>query len=102
MSTLQQLLEQQANLAKQIENTRREEKSSAIAQVKELMEVNGLTVADLGLKGTRSQAGRTDKAKVAAKYRDTATGATWSGRGLKPRWLATAIEGGKKIEDFAV
>jgi DNA-binding protein H-NS len=25
--------------------------------------------------------------KVAAKYRDPATGATWTGRGKAPRWI---------------
>jgi DNA-binding protein H-NS len=27
---------------------------------------------------------------------------TWSGRGLRPRWLSAALKGGKKIEDFAI
>jgi DNA-binding protein H-NS len=101
MSTLQQLLEQQTALSKQIDSARREEKASAIAQIKELMEQNGLGVADLGLKGSRN--GRSEKGgKVAAKYRNAATGESWSGRGLKPRWLKAALESGKAIEDFAV
>lgn len=40
--------------------------------------------------------------KVAAMYRDPATGQTWSGRGLRPRWLVEAIEAGKTLEDFAI
>jgi len=36
-------------------------------------------------------------AKVAPKYRDIATGATWSGRGREPTWLR-----GKNREDFAI
>jgi DNA-binding protein H-NS len=39
---------------------------------------------------------------VAAKYRNTSTGDTWSGRGLQPKWLKAAIASGKKISDFAV
>ena len=39
--------------------------------------------------------------KVAAKFKDDA-GNSWSGRGSQPRWLRSAIEGGKKLEDFAV
>jgi DNA-binding protein H-NS len=40
---------------------------------------------------------------VAPKYRNPENPAeTWAGRGLKPRWLAAAIKGGKKIEDFAI
>lgn len=40
--------------------------------------------------------------KEAAKYRDAATGETWSGRGLQPKWLKVAIERGKKLSDFEV
>ncbi len=39
--------------------------------------------------------------KVAAKYKDD-SGNAWSGRGSQPKWLRAAIEGGKKLEDFAV
>jgi DNA-binding protein H-NS len=39
---------------------------------------------------------------IAARYRNQATGETWSGRGLKPRWLTQALEAGRKLEDFAV
>lgn len=40
--------------------------------------------------------------KVAARYRDPATGQSWSGRGLKPRWLVQAIEDGKTLEEFEI
>jgi DNA-binding protein H-NS len=39
--------------------------------------------------------------KVAPKYRGP-DGETWTGRGLKPRWLTAAIETGSKIEDFLI
>jgi DNA-binding protein H-NS len=40
---------------------------------------------------------------VAPKYRNPDhPSETWAGRGLKPRWLAAAIKGGKKLEDFAI
>ena len=42
------------------------------------------------------------RGKVAAKYRNSATGETWSGRGLQPRWLKAALATGKKLADFAV
>ena len=35
--------------------------------------------------------------KVAAKYRDPATGATWTGRGVAPKWIA-----GKDRVQFAI
>jgi DNA-binding protein H-NS len=39
--------------------------------------------------------------KVAPKYRGP-KGELWSGRGLKPRWLAAEIRRGKKVESFAI
>ena len=42
------------------------------------------------------------KSPVAAKYRDPATGSSWSGRGSKPTWLRMALESGRKINEFTV
>lgn len=39
--------------------------------------------------------------KNPVKYRDPATGMTWSGRGLQPKWLKVALADGKRLEDFA-
>lgn len=36
----------------------------------------------------------------AVKYRDPATGSTWSGKGLQPRWLKAALEDGATLEQF--
>ena len=38
--------------------------------------------------------------KVAPKYRDAATGQTWSGRGLQPNWLKAALSTGRGIAEF--
>lgn len=40
--------------------------------------------------------------KQAAKYRDAATGETWSGRGLQPNWLKAALKKGRSLADFEV
>ena len=40
--------------------------------------------------------------KVAPKYRNPATGDTWSGRGLKPKWLAAALNSGRSLSEFAL
>jgi DNA-binding protein H-NS len=40
---------------------------------------------------------------VAPKYRNPDNPAeTWAGRGLKPRWLAAALQAGNKLEDFSI
>ena len=101
MPTLKDLLAQKESIERQIEETKKEERSDAVAKVRALMAEYGLSVSDLG---TRS-AGKGKSgggAKVAAKYRNASTGETWSGRGLQPRWLKAAIAGGKRLEDFTI
>jgi len=39
--------------------------------------------------------------KVPPKYRSP-SGDTWAGRGARPRWLAAAVKGGKKLDDFLI
>ena len=111
MSTLQELLAQRASLEKQIETTQKQERTEAIAKVKSLMAEYNLSVADLSAKtgksglstGEFAGPGNAGKgSKVAAKFRNPATGDTWSGRGLQPKWLKAALAAGKKVEDFAV
>jgi DNA-binding protein H-NS len=104
MSTVAELLAQKAEIEKKIAEAQREEKASAIAQVKALMAQHGLSVADLASRAPTAgrAAGAKSGAKVAAKYRDPATGSTWSGRGLKPNWLKAALDSGKSLADFAV
>jgi len=100
MSSLNELLAQKAALEKQIMDAQREQKSEAIAKVRELMSEHGLTVADLGSRGAAPR--RASSGKVAAKYRNTATGETWSGRGLQPNWLKAALASGRSLADFSV
>jgi len=42
------------------------------------------------------------RSKALPKYRDPKTGATWSGRGMLPRWLAAEIANGSAREDFRI
>ena len=104
MSDLTELLAKKAELEKQIENLQTTARSDAIAQIKALMADHGLTVADITRKAAekKPKSGQGTGKTVAAKYRNQETGETWSGRGLKPNWLRAQIEGGRKLEDFAV
>ena len=42
------------------------------------------------------------KAAPVPRYRNSNTGETWSGRGLQPKWLKVALEGGAKLADFDI
>lgn len=98
---LDDLLAQKAALEKQIADTQRAQRADAVAQVRELMAQYGLSLADIGAKSGAAPR-RGTGAKVAAKYRDPATGNAWSGRGLKPKWLKAALDSGRALSDFAV
>ena len=103
MPTLQELLAQKATLEKQIAETQRQERADAIAKVKSLMAEYGLSAADIAGK-TSGPAPKPASAgkKVAPKYRNPSTGETWTGRGLQPNWLKSALATGKKLSDFAL
>lgn len=102
MTTLQDLLAKKAALEQEIESTQKRERSDAISKVKALMSEYGLTVADLAGKTASGKSGAAKGGKVAAKYRNAATGDSWSGRGLQPKWLKAALASGKKLADFSV
>ena len=92
------------------------EKGSAGGQIKPAPQDAGAAfAADVAKNGPGHSAN--PKPKVAAKsrraapvklasppaqYRDPATGQTWTGRGLKPKWLVAALEQGKPLADFQV
>jgi DNA-binding protein H-NS len=97
---LNALLAQKEALEKQIEDAQNEQKTAAIAKIRELMATGGITLRDINdaLIATRVSARR---AKVPAKYRNQETGDAWSGRGRKPNWLVIQLDRGRKIEEFA-
>jgi len=95
MANYKELLNQREALEKQIEAARRAELGEAIASVKNIIQEFGLTEADIFTGG--KQAARKSSGPVAPKYRDPATGQTWTGRGKPPKWIAE-----KDRQQFAI
>ena len=85
MSSYKELLKQRENLEQQINEARRQELSGAISQARALVTEFGLTVQDVFPAGRARSA--SSGTKVAPKYRDPATGQTWTGRGKAPKWI---------------
>ena len=82
-----ELLQQREVLERAIVEARQNEISSAVAKVRELVAEYGLTAQDIFPgRGVKTGAAKT-ASKVAAKYRDPATGQTWTGRGKAPKWI---------------
>ena len=101
MQTLQSLIEQKAAIERQIAAARDESRAAALAEIRTLMSAHGLTSADLVSPVQRSNVSAA-RGKVAPKYRNPSTGATWTGRGLRPKWLAEQLSQGKQVSDFAI
>ena len=98
MSKLTALKKQIAALEAQAERIAKEEMSSAIAKVKNIMAEFNLTIEHLtqavggkrAAKKTKVKAKAKAKTASVAKYADPKTGKTWSGFGRAPGWIAGA------------
>ncbi|WP_412527864.1 H-NS histone family protein [Burkholderia lata] len=84
MHQVHTLQAQLAELDRRIKAARSRERNAVLAQVRELVTSYALTAREIFGQGY------SDRAKlftVGVKYRDPATGATWSGRGRAPAWI---------------
>lgn len=90
MTSYKELLKQREALEQQISEARRRELSEAIAQARSLVAEFGLTAQDVfpvGRSAGKAPRNSTSGVKVAPKYRNPATGQTWTGRGKAPKWI---------------
>lgn len=106
MSEYQEIQAQIAELQRRADAIRVSERTAAIANIKSLMATFEISSTELSRRATVSPVIRASKAKsnvqkVAPKYRDGA-GNEWSGRGLQPRWLKTALTSGASLQSFLI
>ena len=86
-ASYKELLKQREALEQQINEARRRELATAVAQVRELVAEYGLMQQDVFPTGRTGRTSATSGVKVAPKYRDPVTGQTWTGRGKAPKWI---------------
>ena len=89
-----ELMAQRESLEKELAEARRKEERLALIEIVQKMRQYGITLNELMGRKSGTQPAAPD---TAAKYRDPASGATWSGRGRAPQWIA-----GKDREVFLV
>lgn len=89
MPSYAELQSQIAELERQAEKVRQEERAGAIESIHKIMRDYGLSVDELARDLSKGDGRRR---AVAAKYRDPVSGATWSGRGRTPKWLAGRVK----------
>ena len=86
MSKLQDLIAQREAIEKAIKEARKDEVKQAVATIRGLVDQFNLSATDIFGRKTKTASG--SRKPVAAKYRDPASGATWTGRGKAPKWIA--------------
>jgi DNA-binding protein H-NS len=96
MKTYKDVTAEIEKLKAKAESLRKSEMAGVISRIKEAIKAYDLTAADLGLSAgaaTRSSKSAPSTAPSGvgvAKYRDPASGKTWTGRGKPPLWIQAA------------
>jgi DNA-binding protein H-NS len=106
MPTLEQIQTNMKKLQAQADALIAKESATVLRAIHELMEKHGLTAADIDAHAGGKKRGPKAKTKAAAKvraaaikYRDPKTGATWSGHGRAPGWIASVKNRDKFLVD---
>ena len=84
--TIEQLKTQQAEIDRKIQEKQHDEKQAVITQIVQVVHDYNIPIEELveALGGIKL---RRKGTKAKPKYRDPATGTTWSGRGKEPSWI---------------
>jgi len=97
MATLESIQSKISKLQLQADAIAKKQSEQVIAAIHSLMAEHGLTVDDLGSSPVAKKRGGkvattapVSKSAGVAKYKDPKTGATWSGHGRAPGWIASA------------
>jgi DNA-binding protein H-NS len=106
MATLESLQAKIKKLEQQAEALIAKQSSAVIEKIRKLLALHGLTIADVAAHGggerrTKNSATKSaaSPSTSAAKYRNPKTGATWSGHGRAPAWIAGAKNRDKFLVD---
>ena len=91
---LETLLAQQAEIAKQINQAKKEQRQPVIDEIKKQIKEYKLTASQLGFKTKKTETSQEDGTKAekkpaVAKYRNEKN-EEWAGRGKPPKWMAGA------------
>lgn len=88
---LAELIAQRNALESQIKQIQAQERKDRIEEIKDLLDLYGITVDELQAK---------PKQKVKVKY--MLDGKTWTGRGKRPAWVRDAVAAGRSLESMLV
>ena len=89
-----------ANAQRALKEKQYSKRKEVLAQIRDLAASIGVSVEIIeSEKSAPTRRGR----KVAAKYRNPNNHAeTWTGRGMKPRWLQALVTQGRNVDEFRI
>lgn len=89
MTSYKELLAQQTELARKVEEARQRELSDAVTRIRAIVDEYNLVPSDIfsSREMNRGTTSPTAGTKVSPKYRNPQTGQTWTGRGKPPKWI---------------
>lgn len=104
--SLEELVALQKEIAGLIAQRQTDEKQKLAEQFKELAEKSGLQLADISWQETADKPAKKSerkKKKYHPKYRNPENpDQTWTGLGMKPRWVRALLEQGKTMDDLLI
>ena len=99
MPTLEQIQTKMKQLQTQADALIAKKAQAAVDQIRKIMLAHGLTTEDIETKAKAKReakaANSSLKSKTPPKYRHPKTGATWTGHGRAPAWIAEAKDRSK-------
>lgn len=101
MGVIQELIREREAIEARILEETRKGRMEAMHQIRAIANEYSLSGSDLSRLGVDARA-TNSAANRPAKYRNPATGATWTGMGKRPQWLRDAVEAGKPISSFLI
>ena len=102
MTKMQELLAQRDAIQRQIDEEARLGRTEGLKKIREIALEYSLSPDDIAKALASRKSPSTAGSKVVPKFRNPQSGETWSGRGLKPKWLVKALEGGAKLQEFSI
>ena len=102
MASYKEIQEKIAQLQQEAEQLRKKELADVIADIRQKMITYGISVEDIGKLPSTKKARKPSISRGVPKYRNPATGTTWTGKGKSPQWVRDYEASGKSRDDLLI
>ena len=110
--TVDELMAAREELDRRIKVATKLQRPADLAACRKLVALHGFGARELGIvepvgvveaiPSTAAARADGERRTIPAKYRNPETGDTWTGRGLRPKWVEAALAEGKSLDDLLI